>query len=195
MTTGVMQKVLQLSFSDQLVQIVPEVPVILRGMSMVLVILAIKVLIALRGLSCHLIRPPKVWLVLDFLQHLMHWFSEYSTNSLYVGCLQLPCEISHRAIAIILVRPEIPPLLRDNLLFSLALQLVFLYSFILINPIHQLAHTDGRFASQRLPQAMLGWEVVFEGVDGDIVKVALYFIIHLPISARVGLQSFSIMHG
>ena len=55
------------SFSNQLVQIVPEVPAILRGMSMVLVVLAIKVLIALRGLSHHLIRPPKVWLILDFL--------------------------------------------------------------------------------------------------------------------------------
>ena len=125
----------------------------------------------------------------------MHRFLEYNADSLCIGCLRLPCEISPRAIAVISIRPEIPHLLRDNLLFSPALQLVFLYSFILINPIHQLAHTDGRFASQRLPQAMLGWEVVFEGVDGDIVKVALYFIIHLPISARVGLQSFSIMHG
>ena len=55
MTTGMMQKVLQLSFLDQLIQIVPEVPTVLYGMSVVLVILAIKVLIALRGLSCHLI--------------------------------------------------------------------------------------------------------------------------------------------
>ena len=55
MTTGVMQKALQLSFSNQLVQIVPEVPAILRGMSVVLVVFAIKVLIALRGLSRHLI--------------------------------------------------------------------------------------------------------------------------------------------
>ena len=66
MTTRMMQKVLQLSFSDQLVQIVPEVPVILRGMSMVLVILAIKVLIPLCGLSRHLIRPSKIWLVFYF---------------------------------------------------------------------------------------------------------------------------------
>ena len=55
MTTGMMQKVLQLSFLDQLIQIVPEVPTVLYGMSVVLVILAIKVLIVLRGLSCHLI--------------------------------------------------------------------------------------------------------------------------------------------
>ena len=195
MTARMMQQVLQLSFSDQLVQVIPEVPAILSGVSVVLVVLAIKVLVSLYRLSRHLIRPSKVWFALDFFQHLMHRFSEYSLTVLRVGYLRLPCEISPRAIAIISIRPKIPPLLRDNLLFSLALLLVFLYSFILINPIHQLAHTDGRFASQRLPQAMLGWEVVFEGVDGDIVKVAIHFIIHLPISARVGLPSFSITHG
>ena len=107
----------------------------------------------------------------------------------------MPCEITLQAIAVISIRPEIPHLLRDNLLFSLALQLVFLYSFILIDLIHQLAHTGGRLTSQRLPQAMLGWEAVFEGVDGNVVKVAVHFIIHLPISARVGLQSFSITNG
>ena len=99
----------------------------------------------------------------------------------------MPYEISHRAIAVISVRPEIPHLLRDNLLFPFALQLVFLYSFILIDLIHQLMHTGGRLASQRLPQAMLGWEAVFEGVDGDVIKVAVHLIIHLPISARVSL--------
>ena len=87
MTTEMMQQVLQLSFPGQLVQVIPEVPAVLRGMSVVLVVLAIKVLIAPRGLSCQLIRPPKVWLVLDFLQHLMDWFSEYNTDSLCVGCL------------------------------------------------------------------------------------------------------------
>ena len=99
-------------------------------------------------------------------------------------------------VGAISVRPKIPPLLRDNLLFSLTLQLVVLYSFILINLIHQLAHTGGRLlVGQRLPQAVLGWETVFEGVDGDIVKVAVHFIIHLSIFVRVDLQSFSIIHG
>ena len=79
--------------------------------------------------------------------------------------------------------------LRDNLLFSFILQLAFLYSVILIDLIHQLAHTSGKLASQRLPQAVLGWETVFEGVDGDIIKFAVHFIIHLPISARVGHQT------
>ena len=81
----------------------------------------------------------------------MHWFSEYDTDSLCISCLWLPCEISHRVIAIISVRLKIPPLLRDNFLFPLALQLVFLYSFILIDSIHQLAHIGGKPVSQRLP--------------------------------------------
>ena len=154
---------------------------------MVLVVLVIEVLITPRGFPRHLIRPLKVWFVLDFLQYPMYWFSEHSTNSLCVGCSRLLYEISPRAVAVISIRPEIPPLLRDNLLFSLTLQLVFLYSFILIDLIHQLAHTGGRLASQRLPQAVLDWETIFEGDDGDIIKVVVHFIIHLPISARVGL--------
>ena len=125
----------------------------------------------------------------------MYWFSEHSTDSLYVGYSRLPYEISPWVVAVISVRPEIPHLLRDNLLLSLTLQLVFLYSFILVDLIHQLAHTGRRLASQRLPQAVLDWETVFEGVDGNIIKVAVHFIIHLLISARVSLQSFPIAHG
>jgi len=93
-TTGMMQKVFQLSFSNQLVQIVLEVPAVLRGMPVVLVVLVIKVLIAPCGLSRYLIRSLKVWLVLDFLQCPMYWFSEYSIDSLCVGYSRLPYEIS-----------------------------------------------------------------------------------------------------
>ena len=42
---------------------------------------------------------------------------------------------------------------------------------------------------------MLGWEAALEGVDGDVVKVAIHFIIHLSISARVSLQGLSVTHG
>ena len=49
----------------------------------------------------HLIRPPKVWLVLDFLQHSMYWFSEYDIGSLCVGCSRLPYEVSPLAVAAI----------------------------------------------------------------------------------------------
>ena len=67
MTARMMQKVLQLFFSDQLVQIIPEVPTVLRGMFVVLMVLAIKVLVLLYGLFRHLIRPSKVQFALDFL--------------------------------------------------------------------------------------------------------------------------------
>ena len=136
MTARMMQEVLQLSFSDQLVQIILEVPAILHGVFVVLVILPIKVMISLHGLSRHLIQPSKVWLVLEFFKHLMHWFSEYSPDILHIGCLRLPCEISPRVIIGISVRPEIPPLLKDNLLLSLTLQLFFLHSLVLIDPIY-----------------------------------------------------------
>ena len=59
-TTGMMQEVLQLSFSDELVQVVPKVSAILCGMPVVLVVLAIDVRIALRELFGHLIWPSKV---------------------------------------------------------------------------------------------------------------------------------------
>ena len=95
-----------------------EVLAVLRSVAMVVVVLAIKVLITLRGLSRHLIWPPKVWLVLDFLQNLMHWFSEYGVDSLCIGCSGLPYKVPLRAVAAIPVRPKILPLWRDNLLFS-----------------------------------------------------------------------------
>ena len=116
-------------------------------MSVVLVVLAIKVLVSLCELSHHLIRPSKVWFALDFFQYLMHGFSEYSPDVLRVSCLRLPCEISPQVTVGVSVRPEIHPFLRDNLLLSLALHLVFFYSLVLIDPIHQLAHAGGRLAS------------------------------------------------
>ena len=121
MTTRMMQEVLQLSFSDELVQVVPKVPAILRGMPVVLVVLAIKVLIAPRGIFGHFIWPSKVWLALDILQHPVYWFSEYNINSLRIGCSGLHYEISPWAVAVVSIRPEIPHLLGDNLLFSFTL--------------------------------------------------------------------------
>ena len=58
---------LQPSFSDQLVQMIPRSSTILCGVSLVLVVLAIKALIASHGVSSHLIWPFKEWLILDLL--------------------------------------------------------------------------------------------------------------------------------
>ena len=62
----------QFPFSDQLVQVVPKVPTIFCTMSMILVVLTIQALIALHGVSSHLIWPLEEWLILDFLQNLMY---------------------------------------------------------------------------------------------------------------------------
>ena len=54
-------------------------------MFVVLVVLTIQTLIALHGVSSHLIRPVEEWLILDFLQNLMYRFSEYDVNLLRIG--------------------------------------------------------------------------------------------------------------
>ena len=99
-------------------------------MSIILVILAVQVLVSLCGLLCPFVRPSEVWFVLDLLQHLVHWFSEYSPDAPCVGRLWLPRKVSPRTTICVPVRLEIPPLLRDNLLLPSALHLVFLYPLI-----------------------------------------------------------------
>ena len=135
---------------------IPKSSRILCGMSSVLVVLAVKALITLHKVASHLIWSFKEWLILDFLQNLVHWFSEHRVNHLSIGRPQLPSKVSPRPVIVVSVRPEIPPLLRDNLSLPLPLLLVFLDPLILINPIHKLTYIGCRFPSQRLPQTMLG---------------------------------------
>ena len=126
---------------------VPQISTIFCSMSLVLVILAIKVLIAPHKVSCHLIWPFKEWLILNILQNLMHQFPEHHVNCLSIGRPLLPSKVLSTSIVVVSVRPEIPHLLRYNLSLSFPLLLVFLNSLILINPIHELVHTGNRFAS------------------------------------------------
>ena len=79
------QKLLQLSFLDQLVQMVPQIPTNFCSISLVLVILAKEVLIALHGVSRHFIWPFKEWLILNLLENLMHRFPEHCVNCLSIG--------------------------------------------------------------------------------------------------------------
>ena len=144
------QQLLQLSFSNQLVQMVTQIPAILRSVSLVLMVLAVKALVAPHRVSSHLVRPSEERFVLNLLQNLMHRFSEHCTNRLGVGRPWLFSTISSRSVIIESVRLEISHLLRDNLYFTFSLLLVFLHPFVLINPVHKLAHTSKRFASQRL---------------------------------------------
>ena len=79
-----MQELLKFSFSDQLVQMIPQIPTVLNGVSLVLVVVAIKALIAPHGISCHLIWPFEERLILNLFQHLMHWLLEHNINHLSV---------------------------------------------------------------------------------------------------------------
>ena len=120
-------------------------------MSALLVVLAIKTLITPSRVSTHFFWPLKIWLVLDFFQYLMYWISEHSIYHLR-GCkLRLPNKIPTRSTVVVRVRPEIPPFLRDNFAFSLALLLVLFNPLVLVNSIHELAYTIDRFPSQKLP--------------------------------------------
>ena len=86
----------------------------------------------------------------------MYWLSKHSINCIRVGKSRLPCKVSPRLVIIVLIRPEIPHLLRDNLSLSFPLLLVFLDPFIFVNLVHEFAYASNRLTSQRFPQIMLG---------------------------------------
>ena len=131
---------------------IPQSSSVLNGMSSFLVVLAMKVLVTPHRVSSHLVWPFKVWLILDLLQDLMYWFSEYCVNHMRSRRPRLVSKIPSGSIIVVSVRLEVPHLLRDNLSISLPLLLVFLDPLVLINLVHKLAYTSGRFPfpSQRL---------------------------------------------
>ena len=91
----------QFSFSDQLIQVVLQVPTVLNVVPRFLVVLAIQALVTLCGISCHLIQPFEEWLILDLFQDLMYWVSEHSVYCLHVGGLGLPCKASPWSVVVV----------------------------------------------------------------------------------------------
>ena len=70
----------------------------------------------------------------------MYRILEHSVNCLRVGRFGLLCIVSPWPVVVFkLVRLEVPPLLRDNLHFTLAQLLVLFNPFILVDPVHELA--------------------------------------------------------
>ena len=120
-----------------------------------LVVLVMKALIASQGVSIYFIQPFEIWLMLDLLQNLMHWFSEHGVNHLRNCRPRLPGKIPPMSVIIVAVQLEVLPLLKDDLTLSLVSMLAFLDPFILNNPIHKQAYTSDRLSSQRLPQPVL----------------------------------------
>ena len=110
-------------------------------------VLAIQVLVVLRGISCHLIQPFEELFILDLFQCLMYWVSDHSVYCLRVVGLGLPCKVSPWSIVVVeSVRLEIPSLLRDNFRFTFSQLLVFFNPFILVDPIYELAQARDRFS-------------------------------------------------
>ena len=85
--------------------------------------------------------------------------------------------------------------MRNNLSLPLPLLLVLLYPFILINPVHELAHTSYRLPGQQLPQIMHDRYADLESPYSHIIKVPINLIKHLLISIRVCFQGHPVSHG
>ena len=110
-----------------------------------------KALITPQRVFAHFVRPFEVWLILNLLQHLVNWLSEHGVHCSGGHTLGLPNKVPLSPATAIMIRPEIPPLLRDNLTFPIILLLVLLHPFILVNLIHEQAYIGNRLYSQRLP--------------------------------------------
>ena len=63
---------------------VPQIPAVLRNVSLVLMVLAVKAPIAPHGVSSHLVWPFEEQLILDLFQNMMHRFFEHRINRLGV---------------------------------------------------------------------------------------------------------------
>ena len=160
----------------------PQSSTIFYGVPSLLVVLAIKALLALHRVSSYLIWPFKVWLILNSFQDLMHWFPEHRANHLSSNRPRLLSKVFSGQNIVVSVRPEIPHILKDNLSFPFPLLLVFLDPLILINTVHELMYTPYRLFGQRLSQIMLGKLADLESPYHHVIKVPIYLIEHLPVS-------------
>ena len=78
----------------------------------------------------------------------MHWLSKYRADHLSNSRFKLPSKISLGPIIVVSIRPEIPPILRDNFSLPFSLLLVFLDPFVLVNTVYELTHIPYRFLGQ-----------------------------------------------
>ena len=166
----------------------PQRPAIFSSVPLLLVVLAMKTLVAFRGVSSHLVWPLKVWLILNFFQDLVYWLSEHSIDYLSISRSRMPRKISSRSVVIVPIRPEIPSILRDHLSFLISLLLVLLDPLILINAIHELMHTPNRFPGQRFSQIMLNKQADLKSPYSHVIKVPIYLVEHLTVPIRIRFQ-------
>ena len=124
----------------------------------------------------------------------MYWLSEHSVNHLRSCRSRLSRKILPGSVIVVSVRPEIPPLLRDNLTLPLALLLVFLNPLILINAIHKLTNTSYRLLGQGFSQIMLGGQFDLECSYSYIIKIPINFIKYLLVPVQVRFQGLTFSH-
>ena len=125
----------------------------------------------------------------------MYWLSKHHVNHPRSRKPRLPGKIPSGLAIIVFVRPEIPPVLRDNLILSLPLLLVFLNPLVFINMIHKPTHTLYRLLGQGLSQIMLSRQVDFKSPYGHVIKVPIDLIEHLLVSVQVRFQDLPFLHG
>ena len=173
----------------------PQHPTILSGVPPILLVLPVKTLVVLRGVSSHFVRPLKVRFILNFLKNLVYWLSEHSTDYLSSIRPRMPRNVSLRSVVIVPIQPEVPSILRDHFNFPLSLLLVLLDPLVLINTVHELTHTPNRFPGQRLPQIVLDKQADLESPYSHVIKIPTYLVEHLLVPVRISFQGLPLSHG
>ena len=72
---------------------IPQYSTVLSGMSLFLMVLAMKTLVASHEVSSHFVWLFEIKLILNFLQDLMYWLLEHYVNHLRSHRPRLPCKI------------------------------------------------------------------------------------------------------
>ena len=164
-------------------------------MPLLLVVLAVKALVMLYRVSSHLVWLLKVWFILNFLQDLVYWLSEHSTDYLSSIRPRMPRNVFLRSAVIVPIQPKVPSILRDHFNFPLSLLLVLLDPLVLVNTVHELTHTPNRFPGQRLPQIVLDKQAELESLYSHVIKIPIYLIEHLLVPIRIRFQGLPHSHG
>ena len=104
-------------------------------------VLAMKTLIMLHGVSSYLVWPFEVWLNLYLLKNLVHKLFEYCANHLNNKKASMSRKVSPKSVVIVPLRPRVSSVKGNHFCLSFPLLLIILDLFVFINLIHELTHT------------------------------------------------------
>ena len=129
---------------------ITENSTIFGGMPTILVVLTVKTLVTLGGITSHLVWPLEVRFTLYLFKDLVNWLLEHRTNHLSIRVPKVTSKISPRSAITIPLYPRIFSVSRNNLCLPLPLLLILLNLFMLINSIHELTHISRKLHRKRL---------------------------------------------